>query len=321
MKKNLSDYLVALTVMACSLVLLGALTYALGGWKAKGSGRTLEADFVDVTGIKLHTEVRYAGAPAGSVTAIRHLSEQERRALPEDRRKNAVRVSMELHDQLPQLPDDVQVTISSDTLLSDKFIALSGGSPEAPRLANASLLQGHSGGSIDDLVNAVGPFLEKAEGAIAGIEPLLKKTNETVASIKSGVDDVMPRLGAVADAAKQTALSADGLMKRADRLIADAEGPVKADLVELRATLEKMQETLKSANSLLARSDKNLDGRMREMSEVLQNLKVASSNAKVFTQAIAEKPNRLLFSGSPKPLPGEASGAPARPAAARPAAR
>lgn len=319
MKKNFSDYLVALAVIACSLVLLGALTYALGGWKAKGSGRTLETDFVDVTGIKLHTEVRYAGAPAGSVTAIRHLTEEERRALPEDRRKNAVRVSLELHDHLPQLPEDIVVTIGSDTLLSDKFIALSGGSPEAPRLANASLLQGHSGGSIDDLVNAVGPFLEKAENAIAGIEPLLKKTNEAIASIKTGVDDVMPKIGAVADSTKQTAISADALMKRADKLIADAEGPVKTDLIELRTTLEKVQETMKTANTLLVRSDKNIDGRMKEMSEVLQNLKVASANAKVFTQAIAEKPNRLLFSGSPKALPTE--GAAPRQVGTKPAGR
>ena len=31
MKKNLSDYIVALSVIACSVVLLGALTIALSG--------------------------------------------------------------------------------------------------------------------------------------------------------------------------------------------------------------------------------------------------------------------------------------------------
>ena len=62
MKKNLSDYIVALATIACSLALLGALTYALSGRHGSSSDRTLEIDYPDVTGIKLHSEVRYAGA-------------------------------------------------------------------------------------------------------------------------------------------------------------------------------------------------------------------------------------------------------------------
>jgi ABC-type transporter Mla subunit MlaD len=123
MKKNASDYFVALSVIACSLALLAALTYALGGWKPASNGRSLEVDFADVTGVKLHSEVRYAGAPAGTVSAIRLLSEKERLALPAEKRRNAVRVSVQLADDLAPLPGDVAVSISSDTLLSDKFIA------------------------------------------------------------------------------------------------------------------------------------------------------------------------------------------------------
>ena len=44
MKKNASDYFVALSVIACSLVLFGALTYALGGWKPASNGHTLAID-------------------------------------------------------------------------------------------------------------------------------------------------------------------------------------------------------------------------------------------------------------------------------------
>ena len=307
MKKNASDYFVALAVIACSLVLLGALTYALGGWKPASKGRTLGIDYADVTGVKLHSEVRYAGAPAGTVTDIRLLTEAERQALPPEKRRSAVRVTVQLDEKLAPLPADVVVGIASDTLLSDKFIALTGGSPDAPRLANAALLQGQSGGSIDDLMNSLGPFLKNAEAAIAGLEPLLMKTGEAVEAVKIGVNDVLPRVASVADSLKQTAASADSLVKRADQLIADNEGAIKTDLVELRTTLTTMQGTLKSANSLLGRTDKNLDARMQELGVVLQNLKVVSTNAKAFTQAIGEKPNRLLFSGKPKPLTPEAT--------------
>ena len=39
MKKNLSDYLVALSVIACSVVLLAALTIALSGFRLKKPSR------------------------------------------------------------------------------------------------------------------------------------------------------------------------------------------------------------------------------------------------------------------------------------------
>ena len=305
MKKNASDYFVALSVIACSLVLLGALAYALGGWKPKSKGRTLEVDFADVTGVKLHSEVRYAGAPAGTVTAIRLLTEEERIALPKEKRGNAVRVSLQLDDKLAPLPGDIAVSISSDTLLSDKFIALSGGSADAPRIADGALLQGHGGGNIDELISAIGPFLEKAQTAIAGIEPLLMKTSEAVDAVKMGVNDILPKVGEVATSLKQTTASADSLLLHADKMIAEIEGPLKTDLVELRTTLARTQDTMKSANSLLNRTDKNLDARMSELGVVLQNLKVVSTHAKAFAQAIGEKPNRVIFSGKPQSLPSE----------------
>jgi len=63
MKRNLSDYIVALAVVACSLVLLGALTIALSGYRLKKPARTLQINYEDVTGVKVHSEVRYAARP------------------------------------------------------------------------------------------------------------------------------------------------------------------------------------------------------------------------------------------------------------------
>src|SRR6059036_3405457 len=94
MKKNLSDYLVALSVIACSVVLLAALTFALSGYRLKKPKRTLQIKYEDVTGIKIHSEVRYAGAPAGRVIAMRHLTAKEREASAN--KKDAVRVTVSL---------------------------------------------------------------------------------------------------------------------------------------------------------------------------------------------------------------------------------
>jgi hypothetical protein len=47
-KRNLSDYLVALSVIACSVVLLAALTIALSGYRLKKPTRTVQIDYEDV---------------------------------------------------------------------------------------------------------------------------------------------------------------------------------------------------------------------------------------------------------------------------------
>ena len=304
MKKNFSDYVVAAGVVACSAVLLAALTFALSGWRKKEGGRTLEIDFPDITGIRIHSEVRYAGAPAGTVSAVRLLSEEERRAAPEERKRNAVRVSLRLLDGIPELPVDVKASLASDTLLSEKFVALSAGSAEAPKLANGATLQGVSGG-FDDLINSIGPILRSVDTTLASLEPLVKTATETVATLKTGIADVLPRINKVADSAKTAASAAEDLLKRADKLIADNEGGVKADLEELKTALANLQDALKRLNGFVGNTDKQLAGRMQELGVILQNLKVATTHAKAFTKAIGEKPSRLIFSGKPAALPRE----------------
>ncbi|HEX8296550.1 MAG TPA: MlaD family protein [Chthoniobacteraceae bacterium] len=305
MKKNLSDYIVATGVILCSAVLLAALSYALGGRSQKAS-RTLDVDFPDVTGIRLNSEVRYAGAPAGSVSKIRLLTAEERNARTNEERRNAVRVSVDIFDGVPALPADVRTTITSDTLLSEKFIALSAGSPDVARLANGALVQGQSSANFDDLLGAIGPILKSVDLTLRSIEPVVGKTGETLDTLKQGIADVMPKLGKVADSAQSTAESAGALLKRADQLIAENEGAIKADLLELKKALTDVQGVLKTTDGFIGSTDKQLAGRMRELSNVLQNLKVVSTQAKAFTQAIGERPHRVIFGGKPQTLTPEA---------------
>ena len=321
MKKNFSDYLVALTVIACSLILLGALTIALKGWRVSRGGRTLDVDFRDVTGIRVHSEVRYAGAPAGEVSAVRLLTPDERLMSGEDQKRNAVRVTLTLHNDLPPVPADTRISLSSDTLLGEKFVALSAGTASAPKLTNGALLQGQGSGSIDTLIESIGPLVESitplvdslqplvktADDALHGISPLLQKAGDTFDTVKS---DTLPRFAKLAEAGDQA-------LKQIDKLLTEVNGPVKDDLIELKKTLVQAEQTLSTADQMLSRTDRNLTPRLQELGVVLQNLKVVSTHAKALTQALGEKPNRLIFSGkvqkltpeeeilrSPKPLPG-----------------
>ncbi|HLW36486.1 MAG TPA: MlaD family protein [Chthoniobacterales bacterium] len=278
MKKNLSDYLVALSVIICSVVLLAALTFALSGYRLKKPTRTLQIQYEDVTGIKVHSEVRYAGAPAGRVIAMRHLTSAERSKL--SNKRDAVIVTIELDEDVPPIPADVTATLSSDTLLSPKFVALSAGTPGGKTLANNAAIEGHSAYGIEQITAAAGPLFENAN-------KLLDNLNVTVTDLHGGLDGFMPKLGPLADSLKLDVDNLQNVISNLESVSKDAD------------------QFVGTANTFIGSTDKSIQDQMKELHVTLLNLKVITTHAKALIDALAEKPNRVIFSGKAPKLTSE----------------
>ena len=279
MKRNLSDYLVALFVIACSIVLLAALTFALSGYRLKKPTRTLQINYEDVTGIKVNSEVRYAGAPAGRVLAMRHLSAKEREASANKR--DAVRVTVSLDEGIPALPSDVTATLSSDTLLSPKFVALSAGTPGGETLANNAAIQGHPAYGLEQITAEAGPLIDNAN-------KLIDNLNVTVTGLKKDLSDFTPKLGPLADSLK---LDVDNLQNVITNLDSVAKG---ADTF------------LSTGNTFIKTTDKQLQEQLKQLHVTLLNLKVLTTHAKALVDELAQRPNRIIFGGKPPNLTPEA---------------
>lgn len=279
MKKNLSDYLVALSVILCSVVLLAALTFALSGYRLRKPTRTLQIQYEDVTGIKVHSEVRYAGAPAGRVIAMRHLTSAERSKL--SNKRDAVIVTVELDENVPPIPADVTATLSSDTLLSPKFVALSAGTPGGKALANNAAIEGHPAYGIEQITAAAGPLFENAN-------KLLDNLNVTVSDLHGELGDLMPKLGPLADSLK---IDVDDLQNV---------------LNNLQTVSKDVDQFIGTANTFIGSTDKSIQDQMKELHVTLLNLKVITTHAKALIDSLAEKPSRVIFSGkAPKLTPEE----------------
>jgi ABC-type transporter Mla subunit MlaD len=286
MKRNLSDYIVALSVIVCSVILLAALTIALSGFRLKKPTRTLQIDFEDVTGVKLHSEVRYAGAPAGRVIAMRHLTPDQRQSAPNKR--NAVRVTVSLADDLPPLPADVIATLSSDTMLSPMFVALSAGTPGGESLANNAVVEGHPAYGIQQIAAAAGPLVDNANKLIDSLNATVGNLDGTITSVRNDLGQALPRISPVLDVAK-------------------------IDLEELQRIIKGLDDVEKNANAVfqnagkfVGNTDKQLQDQMKELRVILLNLKVVSTHAKAITESLGEKPSRILFSGKGNKLTPEA---------------
>jgi hypothetical protein len=87
----------------------------------------------------------------------------------------------------------------------------------------------------------------------------------------------------------------------------------KTDLDELQKVVMALDGVEKNANTVLGTADKfvgttdkQLQEQMKELHVILLNLKVVSTHAKAITEALGEKPNRLIFSGKANKLTPEA---------------
>jgi ABC-type transporter Mla subunit MlaD len=286
MKRNLSDYLVDVSVILCSAILLAALTFALSGYRLKKSTRTLQIDYEDVTGIKLHSEVRYAGAPAGRVIAMHHLSTGQRESAPNKR--NAVRVTVSLDENIPPLPADVTATLSADTLLAPKFVALSAGTPGGETLANNATIEGHPSYGIEQITAAAGPLFENANKLMDNLNGTVTNLDGTVTGVRKELEQILPKFSPLLDAAKTD-------VDEFQRVILGLDSVEKA-----------ANDVFATAGKFVGTTDKQLQDQMKELRVILLNLKVVTTHAKAITEALGEKPNRLIFSGKTNKLTPEA---------------
>ena len=292
MKKNLSDYFVALSVIVCSAILLAALTIALTGFSLKKPTRTLQVDFEDVTGVKLHSEVRYAGALAGRVIAMRHLTREQREA-GENKRK-AVRVTVSLLDEIPPLPADVIATLSSDTMLSPSFVALSAGTPGGETLANNAIIDGHPAYGIPQIAAAAGPLIDNANKLIDSLNATAGNLNTTVTSVRTNFDDFLPKISPVLDTAKTDLEELQRIIKGLDDVEKNAND-----------VLKNANGLFDNAGKFVGSTDKQIQEQMKELRVILLNLKVVSTHAKAITESLGEKPSRIIFSGKTQKLTPE----------------
>ena len=292
MKKNLSDYFVALSVIICSAILLAALTMALTGFRLKKPTRTLQVDFEDVTGVKLHSEVRYAGALAGRVIAMRHLTPEQREA-GENKRK-AVRVTVSLNEEIPPLPADVIATLSSDTMLSPSFVALSAGTPGGETLANNAIIDGHPAYGIPQIAAAAGPLIDNANKLIDSLNATAGNLNTTVTSVRTNFDDFLPKISPVLDTAKTDLEELQRIIKGLDDVEKNAND-----------VLKNANGLFDNAGKFVGSTDKQIQEQMKELRVILLNLKVVSTHAKAITEALGEKPSRIIFSGKTQKLTPE----------------
>ncbi|MEM9444761.1 MAG: MlaD family protein [Verrucomicrobiota bacterium] len=269
-KNNLANYIIAGVVIACSLVLLAALTHALTKTRLTRPGKTVLVDFPSVIGIKVHSSVRYSGAPVGYVSDIYPLTLEERQARLDDgdpsNDRAAIRVVLTLEEDCPPLTLGTRAEMAADTVLAEKFINLNPGPPDEKVLPNDIVLAGTPAASFEELTSA-------GMDTMAAVNKILTDLNEKHPDLPDYIAQLVKDGQATLEQAKE-------LTVRLNLFMEDNGDRLTTSLAEL-------------------------DELMTDMNVVSKNLKVITTNAKALTSTLQQKPWRVFWGGDTVDAPSE----------------
>lgn len=266
MKENRINATIALATVIGAVIMLGALSMAIGKWSFVQHRHELIIKFPNASGIEANSEVRYAGAPAGRVKLVRLIARQDQSIDPFTKTYNCVEVVAEIDPQI-ELGEDVVTTIKQDGLgISAKYILLTPGPDrDSKALADGAVLQGEAPYDLTSLLQPAGETLAQAKQLLTNLGPVMNRLESLSETMQNNLPTLMNH--------------ADKLMRDGDGIVATLNTPEgRQRITELMANLQVATE----------------------------NLKVVSYNAKALTATLAQKPWRVFWGGNTVPPPPEA---------------
>jgi len=301
--KNFSEYTLTITVVLCSAILLGALTFALGGLHWRRPGRSLQIEMRDATGVKIHSTVRYAGVAAGTVSSIRYLTPSERGGSQDP--NSLVRIVVALYPGVPRFDADITARLMSESLLGEKFVALIPGSTASGELPDGAVIRGTSSSGFEELTRS-------AQTTLGTVNDILVKLNTDYPAL-------MPQVAMLLAQANNVATNAAVAVEHLDDIFVKVNGDITALIPKLEVLLDQGKTTLTSANQtaqkagglmdhadqLVVTNQANLTQLIAELRVISQNLKVVTTYAKALSATLGGKPSRLIWGGGETKLPTE----------------
>jgi ABC-type transporter Mla subunit MlaD len=226
---------------------------------------------------------------------------------------NAVQVLLAINAGVPPFPSDISASIAADTLLSDKFVLLSGGSANVAPLAADAVLQGISPTTFDKLTREIDGAIEGLRGMLSGtkgetgdfferIRLLLTDAQSLLTAAKPVVQDAQSLL----NDAKPVVQDAKALAADARQLIAENRAPISQAILQLDNSAAALEKLATSGNKLVASNEKKLNALISDFKVTSENLKVTSTYAKILIRSLSQRPSQLLWGTSKPPaLPSE----------------
>jgi len=264
-------------------------------------------------GLEPGADVLFGGIKVGNVTAVRWDPQDPTR----------IEIDMNVLEGTPLNANSV-AKLGSVTIVTSPVISISAGSNDAPRLPPGGVVPSQESISIDDtqrkfvavadsartLLDSVHKDVDELTGdahqLIANLSDMSGKPNQQrVASILQNADEMIsrisPKIDQIADQVQKLTTEADGaiakvgpLMDNANATVSNANDtitsvrePLETDLTEIRKTLEQTRSLLSDVQAAVRTKDQNV-------TDIIENLRMATDNLNDLTESVKERPWSLI---------------------------
>jgi ABC-type transporter Mla subunit MlaD len=305
-------------VIAC-LLLLGVTVFYVGNnqW---GSHLTPYKTYLRYAGgIAPGTGVLFGGIDVGRVTGVRTWSEDP----------TQIEILLQVKEGTPLNQKSV-AKLGSVSLMSSPAVSITTGTRDAPRLKAGEVIHSQETVSIDDMARKLSGIADSAEGLITQVQGelkdisgdartllanlneitgppnrrelarLLQQVNSLVATQSPKIDRITEQLLLVSKNADSVIRKIGPLVDHTDATVSNVNltidqlrDPIRQDLAQLQSTMEQAKSMMATIQTLVQANDSNI-------SETVENLRVATENMDQLTDQIKQRPWSLVRIRQPK---------------------
>jgi phospholipid/cholesterol/gamma-HCH transport system substrate-binding protein len=262
-----------------------------------------------VSGLEMGAAVKYRGVDVGNVTAIK---------IPKDD-LSKVEVEISVGTEIP-IKTDTKATLSSTGITGLKFVELTAGSIEAPKLPPGSNIPSEMS-FFGSLSGTAATAAEKLDILLANLiyitdRQKVDKLTGQIESVLNRVNESTGEASTLIANANLAALRLESLLNRADMMLGRNEGHFDSIMVDIDLALTSFNATVQEIHdsglitnaSMTAAHTAEISSSLREvlvahrrsLSEAILNLRETSANLNDFSRFVRDQPSLLLRSSPPE---------------------
>jgi phospholipid/cholesterol/gamma-HCH transport system substrate-binding protein len=305
-------------VLGC-LLLLGVTVYYVGNnqW---GSHLTPYKTYLRYAGgMAPGASVLFGGIAAGRVTAVRPWSEDPTR----------IEILLQVKQGTPLNADSV-AKLGSVSLMSSPALSITTGTNDARRLSADQVIPSLETVSIDDMTRKLSGIADSADELITQVKGELKDVTSKTGTLLANLNELTgpanrheiasllqqvnaliatesPKIDRIADQITSVSSHADSVIQKIEPLVDHTDAtilnanltidqlrrPIAEDLTQLQLTMKQAKSTMAAIQTLVQANDYNI-------TETVENLRVATENVDQLTEQLKQKPWSLVRIRQPK---------------------
>ncbi len=280
-----------LVIVAFAVFVAFLVAMAKVDWERKE--KTYTARFSYVGGIEAGSLVRFGGFLVGTVTDVN--------IAPDDKTKLEIKLTVD--DRVP-VRIDSEAFMSSISLMSDFYIEITTGSPNAELLPSGSMLRSRDVPSFTQLSEPFVQLSDQLETLLIRVNDLLRDENRAhISNMLANTDTLLEKsagniAGIIANMNALT-LQFQGLSGKLDKMMATNTSALENTLAQLNTTMARADTLLLSLNRATQSMDGMVSQNQSSFYEAMQSLQDASQHFEQFSRSIKERPWNLVRKSNP----------------------